>query len=235
MLRLGLDPGPSAILISLERLHGLEFLSVLAATWCWISDGQLYDVACPGVNSQLQCPEEHVIEVLSVQHGAKSSADCTARSQPAVVSDEKCIHKDMIGWIKFICDKLEQCRLPKPNRQMFVCDYSEDTFVQITYNCNKKSADVRTTVVCEDQAGVLECETGVLNIVRANFGRLDMNTCTDTPSDMTFCASPTAAGRLKTLCEGKQSCDGNATSANLGEPAQCDDLPKYLTVDYVCQ
>ncbi|XP_078100058.1 L-rhamnose-binding lectin CSL3-like [Sander vitreus] len=212
----------------------LTIIAFVAATWCWTSDGQLYDVACPGENSQLQCPEGHVIEVLSVQHGVKSSADCTARSQPAVVSDKQCIHKDMIRWIKFICDKLEHCRLPGPNKEMFVCQYSEDAFVQITYNCNKKSADVRTTVVCEDQAAVIKCETGVLNIVKANFGRLDMNTCTDTPSDMTFCASYTAAGTLKTMCNGKQSCNVTANSANLGHPAYCDALPHYLTVDYVC-
>lgn len=39
---------------------------------------------------------------------------------------------------------------------------------------------------------VLLPEGGVINIKRAIYGRLDENTCTDSPSIMTFCRSTTS-------------------------------------------
>lgn len=35
-------------------------------------------------------------------------------------------------------------------------------------------------------------ETGAVTITRAKYGRVDENTCTDSPSKMTFCLSPKA-------------------------------------------
>ncbi|XP_070786994.1 L-rhamnose-binding lectin CSL3-like [Enoplosus armatus] len=212
----------------------LTVIAFLAAACCSTSDGN-YDVACPGVNNELKCPEGHVIEVQSIQHGVKSDADCAARSQPAKVSEKNCFHRAMTPWAKLICDNMGRCRLPKPHVLMFVCDYSKDAFIQYTFVCRKKSADVQTAVICGEQTADIKCEKGVLDIVKASFGRLDEKTCTDTPSKMTFCTSFTADGSVKEMCNGKKLCNLTASPDNLGQPVNCDKHPKYLTVDYVCQ
>ncbi|XP_033471506.1 L-rhamnose-binding lectin CSL1-like [Epinephelus lanceolatus] len=213
----------------------LTIIAFLAAAWFWTSEGKIYyDVACPGVNSELRCPQGRLIEVLSMQYGKKSSVDCAARSQPATSVRAQCIHWRMIGWVKSICDNLQRCRLPKPNVQMFICNKDKDNFIQYKYKCNIKSPDVKTAVFCEGQKALIECPRGRLNILHSTFGRFDEYICTDRASTMTFCSSP-QAGVIKKDCDGYRICKFLSNSGYLGKPAFCDDLPKYTTVDYVCQ
>ncbi|XP_070814274.1 rhamnose-binding lectin-like [Chaetodon trifascialis] len=197
----------------------LSLLAFLAAALFWTSAaGQRYDVACPGVNSNLQCAGK-AIEVLSVDYGDISDADCTARNKPAKVTESSCLDSEVLPWVKSICDGRVHCRLSKPNANMFTCDYSEDsTFVQITYRCDDKIPGDKS-----------------LKIVRAGYGRFDSHTCSNAPSLMTYCSSDTADGQVKEMCDSKQECTVEASEDVLGTPEQCDDLPKYLVVDYVCQ
>ncbi|XP_038570114.1 L-rhamnose-binding lectin CSL3-like [Micropterus salmoides] len=212
----------------------LIIIALLAAAWCQTSYGN-YDVACPGVNSELFCPKGSVIEVLSMKHGLKSAAICADRTQPAVTSEKNCIDNRMIAWVKLVCDNMEHCRLPKPHPMEFLCDYSSDNFILTTYKCNLKRTDLQTTVICQGQAQDITCEKGVLHIVKASFGRFDENTCTQTPSTMTYCASAEADERVKKMCNNKNKCNIIASPDYLGKPTYCDNLPMYLTVDYVCQ
>ncbi|KAM3585232.1 uncharacterized protein V6R79_011440 [Siganus canaliculatus] len=92
----------------------------------------------------------------------------------------------------------------------------------------------QTVVACDGQDVNLKCDDGVISVLKASYGRFDQNTCTSTPSVMTFCASSTAELHVRDLCKGKKECTISANAQALGKPESCDDLPKYLTVDYVC-
>ncbi|XP_056226339.1 rhamnose-binding lectin-like [Seriola aureovittata] len=168
-----------------------------------------------------------------MDYGVKSSANCDARDQPATVSEKDCMHTAMAGWAKQLCDSKEHCLLPKLNEKMFVCDYSPDNFLQVTYRCNKIT-DVDTAIICEGESAAIQCEEGALHIMSSNFGRLDANTCSETPSKKTFCTSAVAHQRVKALCNGKEECNLTASAEHLGEPTFCDDNPLYLSVDYIC-
>lgn len=75
------------------------------------------------------------------------------------------------------------------------------------------STDKRTVIACSDQSADLRCgknvffnaqikkifivklpvspsEKGSIRIIKSNYGRLDKNTCTDEPSNVTYCAAP---------------------------------------------
>ncbi|XP_042369390.1 L-rhamnose-binding lectin SML-like [Plectropomus leopardus] len=208
----------------------------LAAIWCWTAKGEFYtDVACPGVNSELKCPEGQEITVFSMEYGAKSSVDCSARDQPAMYPKWKCIHWSMLGWVQSICDGMQRCRLPKPHPDMLTCDRSEENFIQISYMCYTKSPDRRKVVFCENQRATLKCDRGRrLMITSTKFGRFDENTCTKgRPSKMTFCSSPDN-GYIKKRCEGMGSCSFVPNARTLGKPSYCDHLPKYALVEYLC-
>ncbi|XP_076579100.1 protein eva-1 homolog C-like [Chaetodon auriga] len=213
----------------------LSILAFLAAACLWTSAvGQLYDVACPGQNSKLQCPQGDQIKVLTVDYGDISNADCNARHQPAKLTKSRCMHAGMLPWTN--CDKRTHCRLPKPNPQMLICDYVENsTFIQTTYICQDRVPGVKSVVACEGDKANISCGNGRLKIVGSGFGRFDRDTCTDTPSNMTFCTSYSTEAVVRKLCDSEQECEIEATEDKLGKPTICDDLPKFLIVDYICQ
>ncbi|XP_061536567.1 latrophilin-like protein 1 [Phycodurus eques] len=139
----------------------------------------------------------------------------------------------MRGWIRFICDGLQRCRLPKPNSQMFVCDKT-DNFIQIKYKCHKRLPAVKKVVACEKETAHLQCDPSKdLMIIRAKYGRFDEHLCSKTPSIMTFCSSMSAQMIVQDECNGMNECSITADES-LGVPHHCDDTPKYLIVDYEC-
>ncbi|KAM3585405.1 uncharacterized protein V6R79_017033 [Siganus canaliculatus] len=163
--------------------------------------GRLYSVGCPGQNIRLECPEGQWMEVLSMQHGVKTSTTtCGITDQPAQVSEEKCLHFLLKPWSRFICNRMSSCRLPKPDAQMFTCGFTEDTFVQVSYRCIIRRPGSQTVVACDGQDVNLKCDDGVISVLKASYGRFDQNTCTSTPSVMTFCASSTAELHVRDLC-----------------------------------
>ncbi|KAG7239287.1 hypothetical protein INR49_029252 [Caranx melampygus] len=194
----------------------VKIVAFLAAAWCWTSEAVLYDVACPGVQGELHCPEDSRIFVVAMKHGVESDADCELRDQPAQVSDSDCIHPLMLAWAKNYCDSKQYCRLPKPTPEMFLCEYSPDTFYQVSYEC------------------LMVPERGTVHVMYTNFGRNNPHTCTKTPSRYIFCTSDEAEPAVKELCDGKKECTLTATTEDLGEPVNCDDNPFFLTVDYMC-
>ncbi|XP_056287745.1 L-rhamnose-binding lectin CSL2-like [Pseudoliparis swirei] len=211
----------------------LTIIALLAATQCLTSDGFLYDVACPGVNGELQCPPGQVMEVKAVDSGLESDADCTDRTKSATVLKEDSLHSAMIYWVKLVCDYLEQCRLPKPDAGMFQHNYSNASFIQVTYDCRVKPADVITVVACENDIAEIQCENGKVQIETAKFGRFDKTTCTKTPLNMTFAASFPAKQHVKDKCNGLGSCSVNASMEELG-PTDPSYDHNYLIVDYIC-
>ncbi|XP_061841422.1 L-rhamnose-binding lectin CSL3-like [Nerophis lumbriciformis] len=214
----------------------LTVLALLATVWCCTSQPDiLYSVACPSTNNILQCPERHVITVGEVRYGKANAVDCAASTQAATVfsPDQTCIHPSLITWVQFICDGQERCRLPKPDTTMFVCD-TNDNFVQVDYTCRNQRPGKRSLVACEGQTAQLSCDAGSsIEIIRARYGRFDEQLCSDTPSVMTFCSSYSTQGTVSTKCNGQNTCQVTADST-LGPAYDCDDLPKYLTVNYVC-
>ncbi|XP_037618251.1 rhamnose-binding lectin-like [Sebastes umbrosus] len=215
----------------------LTIIALLAATGFWTSDGLYYDVACPGVNSELQCPEGKLIRVKSTQTGHKSSADCQKRNESATAFDDDVIYWGMKAFNKKICNGLQRCRLPKPNQKFLLRRNTEDNFIQIDYECYEKNPDMKTVVACEGETAQLGCAlvTETISIVKARYGRFDENICNPgNPSTMTFCSSYEANDFVIQKCHGEKQCSVKSDTDDLGDAAFCDDEPKYLTVDYLC-
>ncbi|KAM3584884.1 uncharacterized protein V6R79_001670 [Siganus canaliculatus] len=171
-------------------------------TLCSPPAAKRYAVACPNQNPLLECPEGQMIELLSVDHGLTTSDTvCGTTDKPQPLVRDRCLNIAMNPWSKFICDKMQRCRLPKPDRRMFDCLYDDDTFLQVTYMCVMRRPGSKTVVKCDGQDAQLKCDEGVIRIIKASYGRFDGTTCTDTPSVMTFCSSNTADMRVKEIGE----------------------------------
>ncbi|XP_077399430.1 L-rhamnose-binding lectin CSL3-like [Vanacampus margaritifer] len=218
----------------------LVVVSVLVAGCCWTlhAGERSYDVACPGVNPEPKCPDGSRILVHAVDYGLVKDADCSARHQAAKVSPETGFHPLFFFWVKSICDQEQRCRLPKLDHKMFQQNWSPDNFIQISYTCEQDPEGLKKKILCEGQSETITCENGYLMILKAKYGRYDENICTTKPSIMTFCNSIPAVKLVKDRCYSDglltTSCTLTANTADLGNPMPCDELPKYLSVDYLC-
>ena len=108
------------------------------------------------------------------------------------------------------------------------------TLLSISLANSEKITDV---VSCEGSRLSLSCVAGsVINIMRANYGRLSHNICQDniTHDNMSVrCINPTTLGVINNICGGKTSCVVPVISSQLGDP--CPHTPKYLQIVYTCQ
>ncbi|XP_068612493.1 L-rhamnose-binding lectin CSL3-like [Brachionichthys hirsutus] len=215
---------------------GLTTLAFLAAAWISGSEGkEYYDVACPGVFGDLECPDGQTIDSLKIEHGNKNDANCAARDQAATVSPERCFDTILNARLVSHCAGLRRCNTPESTPMLFGCDGSADFFVQYTYTCKDESPDTRVAKACQGESVDLKCEQGTISVQKALFGRVDPDTCTATPSSRLYCTSYGAEAVVMEQCNGKADCKMRAITDYLGMPSHCDDLPKYLLVKYLCK
>ena len=100
------------------------------------------------------------------------------------------------------------------------------------------SEKITNIVSCEGSRLSLSCDTdnSVINIIRANYGRLSHNICQDNITDDNMsvrCINPTTLSVINYLCGGKTSCTVPVITSQLGDP--CPQTPKYLEIVYTCQ
>ncbi|XP_057686470.1 L-rhamnose-binding lectin CSL1-like isoform X2 [Corythoichthys intestinalis] len=177
---------------------------------------------------ELKCPSGFAIFVEKVDVGLKKDADCSARNKAAaaVISEISFIHLALFTGLINVCENEELCLLPE--------NILPELFIQISYSCVEKPKDLVKTIVCDGKSENLKCDVGVLGILDVKYGRVDEKTCTDTPSAMTSCRSVIADDIINALCQGEKECTLEADPSILGVPFACDDLPKYLQVQYIC-
>eukprot|EP00066_Takifugu_rubripes_P030736 XP_011620002.1 PREDICTED: L-rhamnose-binding lectin CSL1-like [Takifugu rubripes] len=116
------------------------------------------------------------------------------------------------------------------------CDVDSSTAVNSAfYICENKFPDKRTVIACKDQSANLKCEKGVIRIIKSNYGHLDQNTCTDTPSENSFCGTKDFEEDVKRMCNGRKECSIPGTAEDQIFYRFCDESPKYVYVSYVCE
>ncbi|XP_018555657.1 L-rhamnose-binding lectin SML [Lates calcarifer] len=95
------------------------------------------------------------------------------------------------------------------------------------------SAEKATT--CGAHVHRLSCDTGVISVQTAMYGRADAETCSGgkTPEEIanTQCSLQGAVDTLKARCDGKKVCE---VSTSIFSTDPCSDTFKYLETTYTC-
>ncbi|XP_077978165.1 uncharacterized protein LOC144433688 [Glandiceps talaboti] len=97
---------------------------------------------------------------------------------------------------------------------------------------NQVYAFVEEQLVCEHRELSLECEAGQIQIISANYGRDNPETCLHPSIRTTECGAENSLSIVKDLCDGKESCSVDASNGVFGDP--CVGTFKYLDVTYYC-
>jgi len=102
------------------------------------------------------------------------------------------------------------------------------------------TSEILSVTSCEGSSLPLSCDGGlVLNIIRANYGRLSNNICLNNKNNKNNhnwsvrCINPTTLRDVVTICGGKTSCSVSVSSNQFGDP--CPGTNKYLEIVYSCQ
>ncbi|XP_056883217.1 L-rhamnose-binding lectin CSL1-like isoform X1 [Takifugu flavidus] len=212
----------------------VTLLTFLVACWCSGCQGQMMSMAPLGSNLMLSCPRGQEINIVSMVHSNKGFEN-NAQDFCSSIAPSSCLHPMFMPWSKSICDDLQECRLAKPDKRILTCDVDTFTTVSAFYTCENKFPDKRTAIACKDQTANLKCEKGVIRIIKSNYGRLDQNTCTDTPSDYTFCTAGGFGEDVKSMCNGRKECSIPGNPKGRIVFSFCDESPKYVYVSYVCE
>ncbi|XP_074538597.1 L-rhamnose-binding lectin SML-like [Halichoeres trimaculatus] len=116
---------------------------------------------------------------------------------------------------------------------------SLSTALLLTATCLLFTADAQETVtICEDNTSVqrLSCDSGVIRVQEALYGRLDRETCSEGrfPHQLsnTRCSQRGTVDVFRRRCDGKKVCELNSDVVRTSDP--CYGTAKYIQTNYTC-
>ncbi|XP_070824328.1 L-rhamnose-binding lectin SML-like [Chaetodon trifascialis] len=115
-----------------------------------------------------------------------------------------------------------------------------NTTLLLAATCSLMTAVVstETVITCADSHNVqrLSCDTGVISVLEALYGRTDSETCSEgRPQGQlanTQCSQEGTVDILKNRCDGKTACEVNINVVRTSDP--CYGTYKYLETNYTC-
>ncbi|XP_029975050.1 uncharacterized protein LOC115408432 isoform X2 [Salarias fasciatus] len=192
-------------------------------------------VSCEGSAAVLKCDNCGVITVKSAYYGRRDRTTCSEGRPAAQLRNSQCFNPT--GKVAESCDGKTTCIIRASNSVFGDPCGGTYKYLEVDYTCelHEQSSRQSHSVTCEGSVAQFQCEPGqVISILKANYGRLDENTCAaGRPKAQTRnvkCSNP--ANEVSQLCQGKSSCSVGASNSVFGDP--CGGTYKYLEVDYMC-
>ncbi|XP_061590867.1 L-rhamnose-binding lectin SML-like [Cololabis saira] len=93
-------------------------------------------------------------------------------------------------------------------------------------------------ITCDDLHNIhrLKCDSGVISVISALYGRVDRETCSEDWAAQrltnTHCSQAGTVDVIKNRCNGKQVCEINTNVVRTSEP--CSGVYKYIETKYIC-
>ncbi|XP_065141484.1 L-rhamnose-binding lectin CSL3-like [Paramisgurnus dabryanus] len=182
--------------------------------------------ACEGSSLALKC-DHGFIHVDKANYGRTSSTVCSAGKPAKEISDVHCSQKTSLQKLSTRCNGKTSCSVPAQNS--FFSDPCVGTYkyLDVSYSCVQS----RKSVTCEGKQSHIHCDTGVIQIKHANYGRRDLTICKHAKATSATCYSNNTGHHLS-RCNGKKKCSLHASNSVHGDP--CHGVHKYLEVTYNC-
>uniref|UniRef100_A0A672HAA4 SUEL-type lectin domain-containing protein n=1 Tax=Salarias fasciatus TaxID=181472 RepID=A0A672HAA4_SALFA len=177
----------------------------------------LESVTCEGSTAQLKCDAGQVISIIKANYGRLDGRKCARGRPKSQLNNVKC--SNPANKVSNQCDGKQTCSIRATSNSVFG-DPCGGTYkyLEVDYTCERD-------VTCEGSVAQFQCEPGqVISILKANYGRLDENTCAAGRPKAQTRRSPTPL--CFHSCQGKSSCSVGASNSVFGDP--CGGTYKYL-------
>uniref|UniRef100_A0A8C2HE81 Si:ch211-66i15.5 n=1 Tax=Cyprinus carpio TaxID=7962 RepID=A0A8C2HE81_CYPCA len=181
---------------------------------------------CEGGSAFLSC-DLGFIKVLEANYGRTDYTTCVSGRPANEISNKHCFQETSLHTMSARCDGRKSCSVPAVNSVF--SDPCRGTFkyLDVSYDC----IPAKRSVTCENTQSVIVCDTGVISVYHANYGRRDLVTCPHKLAKSPHCYSPQTRS-LRSRCNGRKSCQLNASNSVYTDP--CNGVIKYLEVMYSC-
>lgn len=185
---------------------------------------------CENKTAYLKCRRGYTIAIVTAKYGRSDHDTCPSK----MIRTTYCSSRTSFDVVKSSCNGLRSCKVPASNKVFGDPCRGTYKYLSIRYMCKKAEAyGIRRSVTCERRKSTLSCSRGaVLDIVSANYGRSDPNTCYNKQIKTTHCSSSKSFYKVKDQCQGKRKCRLSASNKVYGDP--CRGTYKYLDVKYRC-
>ncbi|XP_050953158.1 L-rhamnose-binding lectin CSL3-like [Labeo rohita] len=183
-------------------------------------------LACEGESAVLSC-DVGFIKVIKSQYGRTDRTTCASGKKEKSISDTQC-SQDTFLHMSAWCDGRKSCSVHATNSIFSDPCNGTYKYLDVSYTC----IPAKRSVMCENTQSLIVCDTGVISVHYANYGRRDLVTCPHTSATSTHCYSPQTSS-VRSRCDGKKSCLLNASNSVFCDP--CYLVNKYLEVTYSCE
>ncbi|OWF41773.1 L-rhamnose-binding lectin CSL3-like isoform X2 [Mizuhopecten yessoensis] len=185
---------------------------------------------CENRTAYLKCQTGYTISIIMAKYGRTDHATCPSKQ----IKTTYCSSRESLNIVRRSCNGLQSCKVRASNKVFGDPCRGTYKYLSIRYACKKTApAGIRRSITCEKKKSTLSCRSGgVLDIMSANYGRSDPNTCYSRNIKTTHCSSSKSFHEIKDRCQGQRSCRVYASNKVYGDP--CRGTYKYLDVKYRC-
>ncbi|XP_073679047.1 L-rhamnose-binding lectin CSL2-like [Garra rufa] len=183
-------------------------------------------LVCEGGSSFLSCDVGY-IKVVEANYGRTDGATCTSGRPANQITNTHCFQESSFSTLSTRCNGRNSCPISASNSIFFDPCAGTYKYLNVTYDC----LPARRSATCENTQSVIVCATGVIYVDHANYGRRDLVTCPNRLATTPDCYSPQTLS-LRSRCNGRKSCQLNASNSLYTEP--CQNVHKYLEVTFNC-
>ncbi|XP_067301908.1 L-rhamnose-binding lectin CSL2 isoform X2 [Pseudorasbora parva] len=183
-------------------------------------------VTCERESAILSC-DEGFIKVLEANYGRTDRRTCSIGRPANQISNTHCFQLTSLLTMSTRCDGSKNCTVLAGISVFSDPCFECHKYLNVSYDC----IPAKRSVICQNAQKVIVCDTGVISIHHANYGRRDLVACPHPWATTKECYSPQTSS-LQSKCNGRRSCQLKASNSVFSDP--CPRFYKYLEVTYSC-
>uniref|UniRef100_A0A3B1IRB8 Si:ch211-66i15.5 n=1 Tax=Astyanax mexicanus TaxID=7994 RepID=A0A3B1IRB8_ASTMX len=183
-------------------------------------------LTCETHSAYLSCDYGY-IKIYSANYGRTDRTTCSDGAPAHGVANVHCFSERSLKVMSDRCNGRRSCSVPVVNAVFSDPCIGTWKYLDFAYQC----LPYKRSVICEYAEGEISCDSGVIFIHHANYGRRDRTTCPHKLATTSDCYFPQTFS-LRSRCNGKKSCRLSASNHVFSDP--CHGVHKYLEVTYSC-
>ncbi|KAL7399024.1 hypothetical protein ABVT39_018742 [Epinephelus coioides] len=191
-------------------------------------------VTCEHSFANLHCDAGQVISVYGADYGRHDQTTCTYKRPATQIQNSDCSQPTSI--VSDNCGGKNSCSIKASNSVFGDPCVGTFKYLEVAYVCEFVSTEKVVTCGSSRNVQRLSCESGVIVVQAALYGRADNETCSEgRPQNQlanTTCAQRGTVDVLRRRCDGKRECELNVNLVRNSNP--CRGIYKYLETTFTC-